>query len=61
MLTMEQVHNIKYLAIYNHLNSRLPEDNFLSLPHKLPEVQKYITNFQAYDLLLKGGGQPWKQ
>ena len=49
------------LAIYNHLNSHLPEDNFLSLPHKLPEVQKYSTNFQAYDRLLKGGGQPWKQ
>jgi len=49
------------LAIYNHLNSHLPEDDFLSHPHKLPEVQKNITNFQAYDLLLKGGEQFWKQ
>ena len=49
------------LAIYNHLNSHLPEDNFLSLPNKFPEVQKYITDFRAYDLLLKGGGQHWKQ
>ncbi|GAB4258043.1 IS21 family transposase [Thermincola ferriacetica] len=49
------------LAIYNHQNSHLPEDNFPSLPHQLPEVQKYSTNFRAYDLLLKGGEQPWKQ
>lgn len=49
------------LAIYNHQNSHLPEDNFLSLPHQLPEVQKYSTNFRAYDLLLKGGEQSWKQ
>ncbi|WP_434509740.1 IS21 family transposase [Desulfitobacterium sp. AusDCA] len=43
------------LAIYNHLNSNLPEDNFINLPHNLPEVQKYSTNIEAYDLLLKGG------
>lgn len=49
------------LAIYNHLNSHLHEDNYLNLPHNLPEIQKYSTDFQVYDLLLKGGGQPWKQ
>lgn len=50
------------LAIYNHQNSHLPEDTTLfNLPPKLPEVQKYSTNFRAYDLLLKGGEQSWKQ
>ncbi len=49
------------LAVYNHQTSRLPEDNFVHHIPKLPEVQKYITNFQAYDLLLKGGEQSWKQ
>lgn len=46
------------LAIYNHLDSHLPEDNFPRLPNELPEVQKYITDLRAYDLLLKGDGQP---
>lgn len=49
------------LAIYNHLNLHLPEDKLLNLPRELPEVQKYITNFQVYDLLLKGGRLSWKQ
>ena len=49
------------LAIFNHQNSHLPEDNFLRLPPQLPEVQKYSTNFRDYDLLLKGGEQRWKQ
>lgn len=49
------------LAIYNHQNSHLPEDTFLRLTPQLPEVQKYSTNFRAYDLLLKGGEQRWKQ
>lgn len=43
------------LAIYNHQNSNLPEVRFNNLPNNLPEVQKYTTNFQVYDLLLKGG------
>lgn len=42
------------LAIYNHQNSNLPEVRFNDLPNNLPEVQKYNTNFQVYDLLLKG-------
>lgn len=48
-------------AIYKRQTACLPEDNFVHHIPKLPEVQKYITNFRAYDLLLKGGEQSWKQ
>lgn len=47
-------------AIYNHLNIEFPEERF-NLPPNLPEVQKYNTSFEAYDLLLKGGQKSWKK
>ncbi|WP_418790354.1 IS21 family transposase [Phosphitispora sp. TUW77] len=57
----ETINSDSLLAIHNRLNTYLPEDNFQNTAFKLPEVQKYSTNFRAYDLLLKGGEQPWKQ
>ena len=59
-LRRESINADSLLAIYNHLNGDFPEGKF-NLPHNLPEVRRYSTDFQAYDLLLRGGVQSWKK
>ena len=45
------------LAIYNRITSRVENIRFLNLP----EVKPYTPDTKAYDILLNGGMERWKQ